>query len=207
MAYMFSLRRHEFRYRSLVRITEPAVEPVTLLNAKAHLRIDEDFTDDDLYIQALISAARFHVEAVCDVSLIRSQWRMKFDMFPSRDLPLPRPPIATGPITVEYVPVGGGPHIPYTDFTQDRDSIPAILRPSWDEYWPNARGAENDVVVTFYAGYGDSPQNVPAPARHAMLMLVGTWYSQRESIVQGAMNPVPHAVDLLLGSINWGQYR
>jgi hypothetical protein len=40
-----------------------------------------------------------------------------------------------------------------------------------------------------------------------MLMLVGGWYANRESIVQGSLNPVPMAVDMLLGSINWGQYR
>jgi len=207
MAYSYSMRSRNFRYRSLARVTPPAVEPVTLSEAKAHLRVDADFTEDDVYVQSLISAARHHVETVCDVSLIRSHWQMKFDLFPARDIPLPRPPIATGPITLSYVPIGGGAHVPYTDFVEDRSSIPAVIRPDWNDFWPNARGAENDIIVTFWAGYGDSPSSVPTPARHAMLMLAGSWYMHRESIVQGSLNPAPHAVDLLLGSINWGQYR
>jgi uncharacterized phiE125 gp8 family phage protein len=203
----FSPKRLGFRYRSLVRLTEPAVEPVTLLEAKAHLRVDEDFLDDDLYIQSLISAARHHIETVSDRTLIRSQWQMKFDLFPSRDIPLPRPPVAAGPITVSYVPINGGSPVSVQGFLEDRDSTPAVIRPQWNDFWPNARGAENDVTVTFWAGYGDSPHAIPTPARHCALMLVGHWYANRESVIQGSMNPVPHAVEILLGTINWGQYR
>jgi hypothetical protein len=37
--------------------------------------------------------------------------------------------------------------------------------------------------------------------------MVGHWFAHREAVVQGGMNPVPMAVDALLGAINWGQYR
>lgn len=206
MSY-FTPQRLGFRYRSLVRITDPAVEPVTLSEAKAHLRVDEDFLGDDLYIQGLISAARHHIETVSDRTLIRSQWQMKFDLFPSRDIPLPRPPVASGPITLSYVPINGGLPVSVSGFLEDRDSTPGVIRPQWNDFWPNARGAENDITVTYWAGYGNSPHNVPTPARHCALMLCGHWYANRESVIQGGMNPVPQAVEILLGAINWGQYR
>ena len=208
MKYYELVQRRSLRYRSIRRITEPVVEPVSLAEAKSHLRIDPDFDADDLYIMGLISAARYHVETVSDRTLIRSQWQIKLDAFPSWDIELPRPPITTGDIVVTYIPSDGvySP-VPFTDFRQDRDSTPAVIRPQWNRTWPPCRGAENDVTVTYWAGYGDSGRSVPPPARHAILLLVGGWYANRESIVQGALNPVPMAVDMLLGSINWGQYR
>ena len=47
-------------------ITPATTEPVTLSEAKAQLRIDEAFTVDDGYINALISAARDRVESYCN---------------------------------------------------------------------------------------------------------------------------------------------
>ncbi len=207
MNYYDVIRRGNLKYRSIRRITEPTIEPVSIAEAKAHLRVDADFTDDDLYIQSLISAARYHVETVSDRTLVRSQWQLKFDHFPSWDLELPRPPIATGQISVTYVPSGASAPVAFTNFREDRDSTPAVIRPQWNGTWPTCRGAENDVTVTYWAGYGDSTTSVPAPARHAILMLVAHWYGTREAVIQGGMNPVPMAVEILLGSINWGQYR
>ena len=98
------VRRSTLKYRSIKRITEPAIEPVSLAEAKSHLRVDQDFTDDDLYIQSLISAARHHIEAVSDRTLIRCQWQIKLDQFPSWDIELPRPPIAPDNVSVTFVP-------------------------------------------------------------------------------------------------------
>jgi uncharacterized phiE125 gp8 family phage protein len=197
-----------FRYRSLTVATPPAIYPVSLAEAKSHLRVDEDFLDDDSYIQSLVAAATDHVEGVSDRSLIRRQYRMRFDLFPAWDIPLPRPPIAYGPIEVTYVPSDGvySP-VSYTNFREDRDATPAVIRPQWNGTWPTTRGAENDVTVTYWAGYGEDSISCPAPARHCILMIASHWYSTRESVIQGGMNPVPMAVEILLGAINWGQYR
>jgi uncharacterized phiE125 gp8 family phage protein len=200
--------RRNLKYRSIRRIVEPLVEPVTVSEAKAHLRVDEEFTDDDLYIQSLITSARIHVENVSDRTLIRSKWQIKLDLFPSWDIELPRPPLMADAVEVTYIPSGSvySP-VSFTDFRTDRDSTPAVIRPQWNGTWPSARGAENDVTVSYWAGFGESGQSVPAPARHCILLMVGHWYATRESVIQGGMNPVPMAVEVLLGAINWGQYR
>jgi uncharacterized phiE125 gp8 family phage protein len=204
----YRLERHSvLKYRSIRRIVEPAVEPVTLAEAKSHLRIDAGFTADDAAISSLITAARIHVENVSGRTLIRSRWQIKLDHFPSWDIELPNPPIMSDAVTVTYVPSEGGQPIAFTDFRTDRDATPAVIRPQWNGLWPVARGAENDVTVTYWAGYGESASSAPVPARHCCLMLLGHWYANREAVAPGAMNPVPMSVETLLGAINWGQYR
>lgn len=206
--YFEIITKPVFRPRSINRIEGPVVEPVSVSELKAHLRIDEDFSQDDLYLQTLITAARVHVENASDRTLIRSKWRMKFDVFPAWEIPLPKPPIMSDAVEVTYIPSDGlfTPQT-FTNFRTDRDSTPAFIRPQWNGFWPTCRGAENDVTVTYWAGFGPGGDSVPTPARHCILMLAAGWYANRESIVQGAINPVPMAVELMLGAINWGQYR
>lgn len=206
--YFEIIQKPNFRYRSIRRIVDPVVEPVSVSDLKGHLRIDQDFTDDDLYLQGLISAGRIHVENVSDRTLIRSKWQMKLDVFPGWDIELAKPPIMPDSVEVLYVPSDGvyAP-VAFTNFRTDRDSLIPVIRPQWNGFWPTCRGAENDVTVSYWAGYGDSPASVPTPARHCILMLAAHWYANREAVVQGGMNPVPMAVELMLGAINWGQYR
>ena len=79
------------KYRSLTRETAPALEPVTLAEAKAHLRVD--ISDDDDLITAIIKAAREYCEEYLDRTLVHTQWTMRMDAFPW-EFKLPRPPMA-----------------------------------------------------------------------------------------------------------------
>ena len=207
--YFEVVQRNTLRYRSLVRLDDAVVEPVSIADAKSHLRIDPQFTDDDLYIQGLISSARHYVETVSDRTLIRCRYQMSLDVFPSWDIELPRPPfLPGGSVSVTYVPSDGiYTPVSYTGFRLDSTATPAVIRPPWNGNWPTCRGAENDVVVTWDAGYGEDGTRIPPPARNAMLLMIGSWYANREAVVQGGMNPVPMSVEAMLGTINWGQYR
>jgi len=51
----------------------PAVEPVTLEETKAHLRVE--FADDDALIAGLIKAARDCAESATNRKLITQPWR------------------------------------------------------------------------------------------------------------------------------------
>ena len=87
-------------YRSLVRATEPAIEPVTLAEAKAHLRVD--ISDDDALISAIIKSAREFCEEYLDRSLVYTQWTMRMDAIPW-EIVLPRPPVAQAGTTTATV--------------------------------------------------------------------------------------------------------
>jgi uncharacterized phiE125 gp8 family phage protein len=70
-------------------ITPAAIEPVTLSEAKAQLRIDEVFTLDDDYIESLISAARERCESYCNQFFTAQGISLQFDLAPSGSIYIP----------------------------------------------------------------------------------------------------------------------
>src|SRR5690606_15085535 len=65
---------------TLFRTVEPAAEPVTLLDVKAHLRIAHD--SEDAILEGLVRAAREDVERSARVALIDQDWRLVLDKWP-----------------------------------------------------------------------------------------------------------------------------
>lgn len=203
------------QYRSLTRQTPPAVEPVTLAEAKAHLRVDT--ADDDSYITGLITAAREWVEQYLDRTLVHTQWVMRLDSFPAsgmEPIELPRPPIvASGTATAVSITltseVGTTGTYSTAEYRVDRQSTPGAIRPLYGFTYPPHRIDDNSVSVTWWAGYGASGASVPATVRHAILMLAAHWYESRQAAVATGAVPqdVPYGVKSLLDSQRWGAYR
>lgn len=64
-------------------ITPPAQEPVTLSEAKAHLRLETALDDD--YITALIQSARQYTEQICWRGLVTQTWELVLESFAGED--------------------------------------------------------------------------------------------------------------------------
>lgn len=202
------------QYRSLTRQTQPAVEPVTLSEAKAHLRVDT--TADDAYISSLISAAREWCEQYLDRSLVHTQWVMRFDKFPpdgTMDIELPRPPMATAgtatAVALTFTFENGTTSTYSTaSYRVDRDGVPGTVKTLYGQTWPPHLQDDNAISVTWWGGYGASGTSVPAAIRHAMLMLVCFWYENRSTVLVGSISKqLEFAVESLLSSQKWGSYR
>ena len=202
------------QYRSLTRQTAPTVEPVTLAEAKAHLRVDT--SDDDTYIGTLITAAREWCEQYLDRTLVHTQWVMRFDKFPDSGIEpveLPRPPMVMSgtatAVTVTFTQEAG-PTSTYStaEYRVDRNATPGAILPIYGSTWSPHRQDDNAISVTWWAGYGASGTSVPAAIRHAILMLVGHWYEFRTSVLTGSISKeVEFGVKSLLDSQRWGSYR
>ena len=202
------------QYRSLVRQTAPAVEPVTLAEAKAHLRVDT--ADDDTYITGLIRAAREWCEQYLDRTLVNTQWVMRFDRFPpdgTHDIELPRPPmVASGTATAVALTFTyeNGTTATYStaSYRVDRASTPGAVKTLYGQAWPAHLQDDNSISVTWWGGYGPSGSDVPQSIRHAMLMLVAFWYDNRSTVLVGSISKqLEFAVESLLSSQKWGSYR
>ena len=193
------------KYRSLTRTTPPVVEPVSVSDAKAHLRVDGD--EDNFYIASLISAAREWVDAYLDRTLVTTQWTLKVDRFPIGDIELPRPPMLPLSVSLTFTSESGAVSVLASNlYRVDSDSTPGVVRPLREADWPAYMDDANAITITFWAGYGEDGRSVPPAIRHAILMLVGQWYERRMAADSMGGREVPFGVSSLLSSQNWGGY-
>lgn len=187
---------------SLTIKTAPAVDPVSVEDAKTHLRIDH--SADDSYIGSLITAALQYVErAETNRALITQTWNYYLEAFPGGDvLELPLPPLQS--VTGVYYTPDGDSEATFSsaNYTVDTDSEPGRVVLNSNASWPGDELEEvNGVRVEFVAGYGDSATDVPEPLRQAIRLIVAELYENREDVVIGAGNsvvPVPYSSKMLL---------
>jgi uncharacterized phiE125 gp8 family phage protein len=168
---------------SSILISPPAVEPVTLAEAKAFLRVEH--ADDDALIGALLRAARSLVEAQTRRALITQTWRLVRDDWPAdgRIEVLPVPLIELAGACVREAS-GAAQGIDLQAFAVDGAAAPAVIAfPPWSLPPPGraVAGIEIDVTV----GYGDAPADMPEPLKHAVRLLAAHWYENRGLVVPG----------------------
>ncbi len=200
------------QYAGLKRVTQPPVEPVSLAEAKAHIRVDSE--DDDALIQGLIASAREWVENHLDRTLIRTQWQMRLDYFP-HTISLPRQPFTQEQhlqsVAISYTDAMGSVIVlPASNYRVLGDRTPAVVMPPYSGSWPSARYDSDSITVTWWAGYGPDQNTVPRAIKHAMLMLVGFWYENRMAVAVGAgitVTPLGFSVESLLAAHKWGSYQ
>lgn len=170
-------------------ITPVSVEPITLAEAKAHLRVD--FLDDDAYITALISVARDYAEGFQKRSLATQTLELTLNNFVSI-MHLQRGPVQSV-TSVKYTPAGGTPVTLLPEAYQLTTSGEIYPVPS---SWPcvGLIPAEG-VQVRYVAGY----TILPPATKQAILLLMGHWYENRETVTMGRTPvEVPFAATSLL---------
>jgi uncharacterized phiE125 gp8 family phage protein len=182
---------------ALVLTSGPASEPVTVAEARAHLRIDTP--QEDTLIASLILAARLHVETALGLVLITQSWRLLLDRWPlERDLEMPLRPLQTID-AVRVLPAEGAPAvIEEAAYIADTVGVPPRLVRT-GVIWPQPGRAANGIEIDFTAGYGPQASDVPPPIRQALMLLIAHWHERREPIAVGALDTaVPGPVTDLL---------
>lgn len=152
---------------------KPAVEPVTLTEAKAHLRVSH--ADEDSLIESLIEVAREKAESITGRAFIEQTIEQTGTLRLPGLIMLYRSPL----ISVESVTVDGVA----ADYVQSGRTLDV--------------DTAGEYVVTYVAGMGDTADAVPTPVKQWILLELATLYAHRESAGE---NPVrPHSfVDSLL---------
>lgn len=184
--------------------SEPDYDPVTLEEARNHLRLTPEGStlahpDDDiveLYIKAATSAAESFTQRV----FAQRAFTLKADAFSTR-LQLPVFPIVSVE-AVKYLDAAGDEQtLESSQYLIDTSVIPAVIE---IDNPPTAKHQRNAIRIEVVAGYpsNNSPADadlIPRAIKQAILMTVGHFYENRETVVVGATtSKVPMAFEALL---------
>lgn len=197
--------------------TPPNVEPLSLAEAKLHLRVD--VADDDTLITALITAARQFGEQLTACSFCTQSWRYVLDSFPGglnyasipfgagNSLPANAILLEKGPVasidSIKYLDMSGAQQtLSPSVYTADLSGSLARITPKFGQVWPPALPQIAAVEVAFTAGFGAAVA-VPASVKQWMLLRIGAMYENREEFLTGRGITVAELpfVDSLLDTI------
>jgi uncharacterized phiE125 gp8 family phage protein len=181
---------------NIVLDTAPTEEPVSLAEAKLHLRIDvaptspPAQTPEDNLILTLVKVARRHCEHFQNRAYIDQVWRMYLPDFPAETfIEIPKPPLQNVLLleykdtagllqTVSFTDPSGGTLLETDDYIVDTASEPGRLCLKSGAAWPSANGDAMAVCITFAAGYGLA-EDVPEEIKQAMLLTLTRLYEGR----------------------------
>lgn len=192
---------------ALKPITEPTEEPISLEDARLHLRIDADGNSppahpDDALISWLITAGRELAEAYTGRTIAPRTMEQALDYFPCRD-----------EILIETLPVRSVTSITYRDSNGDVQALSEAdyvlddfkpdqtwLLPAFETDWPVTQSVVNAVRIRFEAGYDGHSETIPdkvlpGSIKAAILLMLGHYYENREDVIVGTS-----AVELPMGS-------
>jgi uncharacterized phiE125 gp8 family phage protein len=149
-----------------------------------HERIGD--TGEEAVIEAMGKAAEEAIENELSAALLTQTWVLRLDQFPSWEIRLPRPPLASV-TSVEYVDTNGTTQVlPTTEYVVDVPpansawrSTPARLYLGYGKAWPATRCVPNAVTVTYIAGV-TKPEDIPERIRIAIRETFGDMYENRE---------------------------
>lgn len=160
----------------LTLLESNAIEPITLTEVKAHLRLDTD--DEDDLLNGLITAASNLVEEYLGKTLIKKVWCLQgsaVDVNGMCEIEIPNSPLLKVICVEQILP------------NDTRRNIRFSVKNYFVKPVVSFR-SQTPVLVTFEAGYGFYPKDVPAPIRQALLTLVAHFYDSRGG--QMTMSPL-----------------
>jgi len=170
----------------LILGTGPTSEPVTTAEAKSHLRVD--VSDDDTLITALIVAARQAFEEINGRSLYTTTWKLILDEWPTCPyIVLPRPPLAAVTSVVYVDSDGDSQTWDAANYVVETLRTPGRLHLAEGVDWPSASlRAASPITITYVAGWA-TVGAIPQRYKQAILLLVGHWHENRETVATGTI--------------------
>jgi uncharacterized phiE125 gp8 family phage protein len=188
-------------------VTAPTEEPLTLAEAKLHLRIATTNTREDTIVTRLIVAARQRCESELGRALVTQTHDLFLDAWP-----------ADGEIRVPMPPLASVTHVKYYDSTETLATLdagdytvhtgtPGRIALAYESTWPSLYLRPDAIQVRFVAGYG-AASTVPDAIKAAMLLIIGDLYKFRESGVVGTtIANISFGAAALLDAERWGGYQ
>lgn len=183
----------------LTRVTDAASEALSLIDAKAHLRMTE--SEDNDVLELIITAVRHAVEEHLERTLVTSKWKLELDSFPALDSANP-----FADIQLPMRPIQSIETVQYYDSDNAQQTVGAAnyefdsegrLRPASGFEWPSTFARINAVEINYTAG-DISLGKLPEDLRLALRLLVGHYEQNREGSAFSQVLTIPDGYKFLL---------
>lgn len=170
-------------------ITTPPSEPITTAEAKTHLRVTH--TDDDTYIDSLVTSARTWIEKQYNIAIGSQTITEYFDDWNIDQLRLSVSGV-TSVTSVKYYDTDNALVEDFTTFKEDLISNKARIIVNSAVTTPAVYDRPNAIIVVYVAG------DTPTPIVHAMKLMVSDWYLNRERMPGNVRGRLMDTVERLL---------
>lgn len=170
-------------------LAAPLVEPITLEEAKKHLRLEGVLDDEDAQIQMMIIAARRLAENKTNRTIVQREITASFDDWGCK-MRLPKPPFVEL-LGVDYLDSDGvSQTMPVESYYVLQGSEPAEVAFIGGAPLPALASRRGTITVRYLAGYPEG--QVPEDLKSWMLLQIGSLYAHRESVIAGvSVAPLP----------------
>jgi len=170
-------------------LTQPTVEPITLAEARDHLRLDATGSpathEDDGYVELLIQAAREYVENITNRPMVQRQYKLTIPYWCNvMELPYSTPLVSVD--SVKYLDIDGTQQtLASSIYDVVSDMQPSRIVRAYGQVWPSIRNVHNAIEITYTTGYAvgspaDYRENIPQALKGAVKMVVADLYENRE---------------------------
>jgi hypothetical protein len=185
------------------RVTDPAIEPVTLNELKSALRISG--SNEDTFLLQCITEAREEIEDKTGIAFITQTWKLTLDQWPIqrerwwdgmveghtatllhgndqawKEVQIPRYPLITVDTITVYDEAGNSSAVTIADvFVTDAAFLRGRLVIKRGAVWPIALQEAAAIEIGYTAGYGASPTTIPSPCKRAIRNMAAYLYEHR----------------------------